>query len=108
MKKRSPPKRRNPVAKALRRLKPKVVPSAKAYRRRPKHKGHSENPSEWPLDFFLSPSRRCRSMPLIFVSLSRLLFCARIPRNGYSAASLRFWIMSMISAAAVGMWVPGP
>ena len=35
-------RRRNPVARALRRLKPKVVPSAKAYRRKPKHKGHSE------------------------------------------------------------------
>ena len=49
-------------ARALRGLKPKRVPSAKAYRRR-----------------------------------------------RYSAAALRrFLMMSMISAAAVGMWVPGP
>jgi len=32
------PARRNPVARALRGLKPKRVPSAKAYRRKPKHK----------------------------------------------------------------------
>ena len=35
-------RRRNPVARALRRIRPPVVPSAKAYRRKPKHKGHSE------------------------------------------------------------------
>ena len=35
-------RRRNPVARALRRIRPQVVPSAKAYRRKPKHKGHSE------------------------------------------------------------------
>ncbi len=35
-------RRRNPVARAVRRLRPQVVPSAKAYKRRPKHKGHSE------------------------------------------------------------------
>jgi len=32
------PARRNPVAKALRVLKPKTEPAAKAYRRKPKHK----------------------------------------------------------------------
>jgi hypothetical protein len=32
------PARRNPVARALSKLKPKRVPSAKAYRRKPKHK----------------------------------------------------------------------
>lgn len=32
------PARRNPVARALHVLKPKRVPSAKAYRRKPKHK----------------------------------------------------------------------
>lgn len=32
------PARRNPVAKALRVLKPKTEPNAKTYRRKPKHK----------------------------------------------------------------------
>lgn len=31
-------KARNPIARVVRRLKAKVVPSAKVYRRRPKHK----------------------------------------------------------------------
>ena len=35
-------RRRNPVARAVRRLRPQKVPSAKAYRRRQKHKGRSE------------------------------------------------------------------
>ena len=34
--------RRNPVARAVRLIRPKVVPSVKAYSRRAKHKGHSE------------------------------------------------------------------
>ena len=33
----SPAKRRNPVAKALRVLKPKTVDSHRAYKRKPKH-----------------------------------------------------------------------
>ena len=41
--------------------------------------------------FYLSLSRLCRSPPL-----------------GYSAASLRLRIISIISAAAAGMLVPGP
>jgi hypothetical protein len=41
-KKKRKPARRNPVAKALRALKPKTEPSAKAYRRRPKHKGRPD------------------------------------------------------------------
>jgi hypothetical protein len=41
-KKKRMPARRNPVAKALRTLKPKTEPTAKAYRRKPKHKGHPE------------------------------------------------------------------
>jgi len=32
------PARRNPIAKALRVLRPKTEPDAKAYRRKPKHK----------------------------------------------------------------------
>ena len=61
-------RRRNPVARALRRLKPKVVPSAKAYRRKPKHKGHSDLKSGWPFSFFVSLSRlRCFS-PLVFIA----------------------------------------
>lgn len=35
---RKPPKSRNPMAAVARRLKAKVEPAAKAYRRRPKHK----------------------------------------------------------------------
>ena len=35
-------RRRNPVARAVRHIRPKVVPSAKVYSRRPKHKGRSE------------------------------------------------------------------
>ena len=35
-------RRRNPVARAVRHIRPKVVPSAKAYSRRSKHKGRSE------------------------------------------------------------------
>jgi len=46
-------RRRNPVARALRRLKPKVIPSAKAYRRKPKHKGHSDLKSGWPFSFLV-------------------------------------------------------
>ena len=74
-------RRRNPVARVVRRLRPQVVPSAKGYKRRPKHKGHSDLKSGWPFSFLV---------------------------KGYSAASLRFWISSMISAAATGMLVPGP
>jgi hypothetical protein len=77
-------RRRNPVARAVRRLRPQVVPSAKAYRRRPKHKRPFRNPSEWPFSFFMSK----------FWS--------------YSAASFCFLMISMISAAAAGMLVPGP
>ena len=32
-----PPRRRNPIAKALRALKPKTVATRKAYKRKPKH-----------------------------------------------------------------------
>ncbi len=35
-------RRRNPVARAVRLIRQKVVPSVKAYSRKPKHKGHSE------------------------------------------------------------------
>lgn len=34
----SPAKRRNPMARAVRKLGLKVVPSAKTYKRRPKHR----------------------------------------------------------------------
>jgi|GEM_PF-6741608 hypothetical protein len=80
-------RRRNPVARVVRRLRPQVVPSAKGYKRRPKHKGHSDLKSGWPFSFSVSGSG---------------------VRKGYSAANLRFWISSMISAAATGMLVPGP
>ncbi len=74
-------RRRNPLARMVRRIRPQVVPSAKAYHRKAKHKGHSEINRN---DLFL--------------------FCVW----SYSAASLRLRIMSMISAAAAGMLVPGP
>jgi len=35
-------RRRNPVARAVRLIRPTVVPSVKAYSRKPKHKGHSD------------------------------------------------------------------
>ncbi|NQU60995.1 MAG: hypothetical protein HQ512_07680 [Rhodospirillales bacterium] len=35
-------RRRNPIARAVRRIRPQVVPSAKGYKRLAKHKGHSE------------------------------------------------------------------
>ena len=54
---------RNPVARALRRLKPKVIPSAKAYRRKPKHKGHSDLKSGWPFSFLVKVTQ-----PPIFAS----------------------------------------
>jgi len=40
------PRRRNPVAKALRVLRPKTEPDAKAYRRRPKHKKGRPDPDD--------------------------------------------------------------
>ncbi len=36
-------RRPNPVARALRRIRPKVVPSAKAYQRRAKHKSRPDD-----------------------------------------------------------------
>jgi hypothetical protein len=39
------PARRNPVAAAVRAIKPKVVLSARRYKRRPKHKGRPEDNS---------------------------------------------------------------
>jgi hypothetical protein len=38
--------RRNPMAAVARTLRPKVVPSAKRYRRRPKHKGRGDENGE--------------------------------------------------------------
>lgn len=38
--------RRNPMAAAVRTLRPKVVPSAKRYRRRPKHKDRVDENGE--------------------------------------------------------------
>jgi hypothetical protein len=35
-------RRRNPVARAVRHIRPKVVPSARAYSRKPKHKDRLE------------------------------------------------------------------
>lgn len=51
------PARRNPVARALSKLKPKRVPSAKAYRRKPKHKniGRPDLEEEDGLRLFLHP-----------------------------------------------------
>ena len=58
MKKRTP-RRRNPVAKALRVLKPKTEPNAKAYRRRPKHKkGRPDIDDGDGLRLFLCPAPR--------------------------------------------------
>ena len=54
-KKKRKPARRNPIAKALRVLKPKTEPSAKAYRRRPKHKGRPDQEDRDGLRLFLCP-----------------------------------------------------
>ena len=43
MKQRPLPKRRNPMATVVRKLKPKRIASAKAYRRHDKHKHHLKN-----------------------------------------------------------------
>jgi hypothetical protein len=74
-------RRRNPVARAVRLIRHKVVPSAKAYSRRLKHKGHSD--------------------------YNRNDLCV-LSLKGYSAASWRLRMRSIISAAAAGMLVPGP
>ncbi len=52
------PARRNPVARALSGLRPKRVPSAKAYRRKPKHKdkGHPDLEDGDGLRLFLYPA----------------------------------------------------
>jgi hypothetical protein len=42
----SPPKQRNPVAKALRVLKPKTVGSRRAYKRKAKHPASPPNTTE--------------------------------------------------------------
>ncbi len=62
-------RRRNPVARAVRRLRPQVVPSAKAYKRRPKHKRSFRNQPEWPFSFL----RFGIGYPDSFKFLSRLM-----------------------------------
>lgn len=80
-------RRRNPVARAVRLIRPKVVPSAKAYSRRPKHKGRSD----------------------ITYRDGLFLFAFRgTTQETYSAASRCLPMILMISAAAAGMLVPGP
>ena len=93
-------RRPNPVARALRRLRPKVVPSAKAYRRRLKHAKHKGRPADEDRDGPWLPSKR----------RDQLRDGAGRPalRVRSQAALRRLRTMSMISAAAVGMWVPGP
>jgi len=47
-------RRRNLVARAVRQIRPKVVPSAKTYNRRSKHKGRFEiQKSRRPFSFFI-------------------------------------------------------
>ena len=56
MKQRPLPQRRNPMATVVRKLKPKRIASAKAYRRHDKHKHHLKNrPFHYDQDgFFVS------------------------------------------------------
>lgn len=82
--KRKVPTRRNPVARAVRTLRQQKIQSAKAYRRRAKH-------------MKARPDHNGQDGLFIFDSGA-----------GYSAASGRSRMMSMISAAATGMLVPGP
>lgn len=82
--KRKAPVRRNPVARVVRTLRQQKIQSAKAYRRRAKHmKARPDHNSQDGLFIFDSGP-------------------------DYSAASGRARMISMISAAAVGMLVPGP
>ena len=56
-------RRRNPVARAVRLIRPKVVPSAKAYSRRLNHKGRSELIIRDGLFLFLCPEFRKLTPP---------------------------------------------
>jgi|ETNmetMinimDraft_16_1059900.scaffolds.fasta_scaffold12121_2 hypothetical protein len=86
------------VARAVRQIRPKVVPSAKTYNRQSKHKGRLEIQHRDGL--FYVP-----------VAASPLLAsCFFMPDNSrdYSAASRCLPMMPIISAAAAGILVPGP
>ena len=87
--KRKAPARRNPVARAVRTLRQQKIQSAKAYRRRAKHM--KARPDHNGQDGLFILRFRGRSKP-----------------PDHSAASGRVRMISMISAAAVGMLVPGP
>lgn len=88
--KRKAPARRNPVARIVRTLRQQKIQSAKAYRRRAKHmKARPDQDSQDGLFIFAFQETAKR-------------------RRRYSAASGRVRMISMISAAAVGMLVPGP
>ncbi len=87
--KRKAPVRRNPVARVVRTLRQQKIQSAKAYRRRAKHK--KARPDHDSQDGFFILRFRGPSEP-----------------PGYSAARGLARMISMISAAAVGMLVPGP
>ena len=101
--KRKTPARRNPVARAVKTLRPQKVKSAKAYRRRTKHeKARPEIDAPDGL-FFFAFCRKSRAGA--FRPRRRSAPTNKIP---YSAASGRVRMISMISAAAVGMLVPGP
>lgn len=77
-------KRRNPMAAVVRKLRPKRIASAKAYRRTEKHKDRSHL-IKW-------------DGPFSYAGCS----------VNYSAASRCFMMTPRISRAAVGMCVPGP
>ena len=64
-KKKRKPARRNPVAKALRVLRPKTEPTAKAYRRKPKHKkGRPDIDDGDGLRLFLCPESGFRRLKI--------------------------------------------
>ncbi len=77
-------KRRNPMAAMVRKLRPKRIASAKAYRRAEKHKDRSHL-IKWDGPFSYAGCR-----------------------VNYPAAPRCFMITPKISRAAVGIWVPGP
>lgn len=94
--KRKAPARRNPVARVVRTLRQQKIQSAKAYRRRAKHM--KARPDHNGQDGLFILRFRDPSEPPDYSAASR----------PYSAARGLARMISMISAAAVGMLVPGP
>ncbi len=93
MRKRKASRRRNPIARAVRKLKPTIEQSVKAYKRREKHRAHPDHIDRGGLVAFLRLGSR-----------QRRGFGGCV----YSAAWRRVCSRPSISRAALGMCVPGP